>query len=198
MTAPTLRTVQVDAPWERLHRAEADILAGLLAPAERQAVHRRLGLPPPPGPAWVPASAGAAGSRFAAPLGPGALYLASNLATCIQEVAHHHARQCAASLGTPPGTRAVLRHLVFQMAGTLADASRDRTGGLHHPSEYGPSWAFGSRARAAGLAGVQYRSVRSKDGRCLAVFENRALAFLRVDFGAVVLAWDGVTSHRIA
>ena len=194
-----LRTLGVIGPWERLHRAESNTLASLLTASEREAVHRRLGLPASPAqPAWVPASAGERGGRFAEPHGPGALYLGNDLATCMQEVAHHHALNCAASVGTPPGARAVFQHLRFQVSATLADAAALRGGGLHDPSNYAPSWSFGRLARAAGLAGVHYRSVRRRGGRCLALFENRAARFLRVEFGAVVLEWDGRGSRRVA
>lgn len=194
---PALRALKVAGPWDRLHRAEPDILAGLLTAAERDAVRRRLGLGPVEAPLWVPDTAGA-GGRFAGPLGPGALYLGNDLETCVQEVIHHHALHCLASLGTPQGTRAVLQHRVFQVDGTLADASGDRKGNLHHPSDYAPSWAFGARVRASNLAGVHYRSVRREGGRCLAVFDARAAVFQRADFGAVVLEWDGAASRRIA
>lgn len=172
----------------------------LLTAAEREAVQRRLGLPihTADRPAWVPPAAGDEGGRFLAPHGPGALYLGESLATCIEEVAYHHGRHCAASLGTPSGTRAVFRHLVFRVAGRFADASRDRRLGLHLPADYAPSWAYGSRIRGLGLAGVHYRSVRRRGGRCLAVFDGRWVALLRAEMGAVVLEWDGTASHRIA
>ena len=190
-----IASVPVAGPWDRLHRSESDILAGLLSAAELAAVNRRLGLATR-GPQWVPADAGESGGRFAAPRGPGALYLGDDLATCAAEVAHHHGRRCAASLGTPPGSRAVFRHLVFQVAGTMAEAARTRRL-LYLPEDYGPSWAYGANARAAGLAGVHYRSVRRKAGLCLAVFEDAAAVFLRVEFGAVILEWDGAVSRRI-
>lgn len=193
-----LRILRVTGPWDRLHRAEADLLASLLTAAEREALDRRLGRPPARTPAWVPPSSGARGGRFAAPHGPGALYLGNDLATCIQEVIHHHSRHCAASVGTPPGTRAVLRHLLFQVDADLADASRDRGGGLHEPDAYGPSWAYGRTVLEADGAGIHYRSVRKRGGRCLALFKPQAFTFLRVEFGAVVLEWDGRASHRIA
>jgi hypothetical protein len=192
-----LKTIQISGPWQRLHRAESSLLAGLLSFQELDAVNRRLGLPSSPQ-AWIPASAGDLGGRFALPHGPGALYLGQEQATCINEVIHHHALHCRASLGTPPGTRAVFQHLVFQVSGTLADASVVRGGGLHDPLDYAPSWAYGHRVRSLGLAGVHYRSVRHRGGRCLAVFENRALRFLSIVFGAVVLEWDGSSSRRIA
>lgn len=190
--------VEVAGPWERLHRAESNTLASLLTACEQEAVHRRLGLPAPALPTWIPATTGEQGGRFAEPHGPGALHLGNDLATCLREVAHHHARICAASVGTPPGTRAVFRHLIFRVSGTLADAARLHGGGLHDPASYAPSWRFARLARAAALEGVHYRSVRRRGGRCLAVFENRTVRFLRVEFGAVVLEWDGGASRRIA
>jgi hypothetical protein len=178
---------------------DADALTGLLTPQEREAVDRRLGLRPATAPkTWVPPSAGADGSRFAAPQGRGALYLGDTLATCLKAILHHHARLCAASVGTPAGIRALFRHLVFQVAGDLADAAVVRGGGLHDPSNYAPSWGYGRRARAQGLQGVHYRSVRNRRGRCLAIFEERAVRFLRIQFGAVLLEWDGTVSRRIA
>lgn len=199
MNPAPLRRLQVMGPWHRLHRAESETIAGLLSTPERDAVNRRLSLRPrnqPP--AWIPPRADGEGSRFCEPLGPGALYLGNELPTCLAEVAHHHARHCAASLGTPPGSRAVLRHLIFQVSGTLADATAAPRGGLHDPSTHVPSWAYGRQARAEGLQGVHYRSVRRRGGRCLAIFEERAVRFLRSELGAVILEWDGSTSRRIA
>jgi hypothetical protein len=197
--AHAVPALQVEGPWARLHRAESDILASLLSVAEVAAIHRRLGLPAANAPAaWVPPSAGGVGARFAEPHGPGALYLALDLETCQAEIIHHHGRWCAESVGMPPGTRAVFRHLVFEVSGAMADATRERGGGLHDRSDYGSSWGYGRLVRAAGLDGVHYRSVRKRGGRCLAVFENRAVRFARVEFGAVVLEWDGTASRRIA
>lgn len=190
--------LRVSGSWSRLHRAESEALAALLSAEEREAVRRRLGLAPggEPGPAWIPPTAGPQGARFSPPQGPGALYLADDLATCVAEVAHHHARLCRASLGTPPGTRAVFRHLRFQVAGAFADATGDPA--LRDPGDYGPSWAFGARARSGGLDGVHYGSARREDARCLAVFQARAVRYRRTEAGAVLLEWDGTTSRRIA
>lgn len=198
VSAASLPKVEVIGPWERLHRAESNTLAALLTAREQEAVHRRLGIPTPALPAWIPVTAGEQGGRFAEPHGPGVLYLGNDLATCLKEVAHHHARICAASVGTPPGARAVFRHLIFRVAGTLADAASLHGDGLHDPASYAPSWRFARLARAAALEGVHYRSVRRRGGRCLAVFEPRTARFLRVEFGAVVLEWDGSASQRIA
>ena len=195
--AHPLRVIRIQGPWARLHRAESDLLASLLTAAELAAVNRRLGLPASP-PAWVPAGTSDAGGRFAEPHGPGALYLGRDLATCLAEVIHHHDGICRASTGTPPGARAVFRHLVFQVSGTMADATAERTAALHDPSSHGPSWGYSRLARTAGLDGVHYRSARRRGGRCLAVFRNRAAAFSHVEYGAVVLEWDGTVSRRIA
>ncbi len=190
---PVLPVLPVSGPWNRLHRLEADPLAALLAPEERAAVSRRLGHLFPA--TWVPPSAGPAGSRYAPPLGPGALYLAADVETCAAEVAHHHARACAASRGTPPGTRAVFRQLAFQVEGIMGDAAAL---GPEDPDDYGPSWGFGTRAREGGLDGILYRSARRTGGRCLAVFNEGAVTFLRAETGAVVLEWDGDQSRRLA
>jgi hypothetical protein len=192
------RRLAVTGPWDRLHRAESEVMAGLLSVAERAAVNRRLGLPAPEAPVWIPAWAGASGGRFTEPGGPGSLYLGLDLATCVAEVAHHHARACAASIGTPAGTRAVFRHLVFQVQGEFAGACGERRAGLHDPATYAPSWGYGRRARGAGADGVHYRSVRRRGGRCLGVFRPPAAIFLRVEFGAVILEWDGRVSVRFA
>ncbi|WP_005033292.1 RES family NAD+ phosphorylase [Holophaga foetida] len=192
-----LRTLTVMGPWVRLHRAESDVLAALLSAEERDAVNRRLGRPTSKVPAWLPPSMGDQGGRFAEPHGPGALYLGNTLETCVAEVIHHHGLHCMASVGTPPGTRAVLRHLLFQVAGDFADASLDRRGGLHNPEDYAASWGFGRKVRQAGLPGVHYRSVRKRGGRCLAVFNGQVARFLRHELGAVILEWDGMRSRRI-
>lgn len=92
----------------------------------------------------------------------------------------------------------MLTHLRFQVEGVFADAAGTRMRGLHDPGDYGPSWAYGTRARAADLQGVHYRCVRREGGRCLAVFTEEALNFLGTQQGAVVLEWDGTASRRIA
>lgn len=197
MTTPTIATIQTtDDTWHRLHRADSGVLAALLlSPAEAGAVARRLGsiVSKPP---WVPPTAGP-GGRFAEPHGPGVLYLGLDLDTCLAEILYHHARICAASVGTPPGTQGVFRHLVFAVSGTFADVTKGHVP-LHDPVSYTASWAYSRCIRAACLDGVHYRSVRKRGGRCLGVFVSPAATFSRVEFGAVVLEWDGSASRRIA
>lgn len=191
----TLAAIQIETPWHRLHRAESSVLAAILSPPEAAAVARRLG-PIVATSSWVPPNAGP-GGRFAEPHGPGVLYLGHDLDTCLAEVIYHHARICAASVGTPPGARGVFRHLIFSVNGTFADVTKGHTP-LHDPGSYVASWAFARRVRAACFDGVHYRSVRRRGGRCLGVFTNPAAIFSRVEFGAVVLEWDGSVSRRIA
>lgn len=194
MTA-NLAAIQIETPWHRLHRAEASILAAFLSPPEAAAVARRLdsfiAMPP-----WIPPNAGP-GGRFAEPHGPGVLYLGHGLDTCLAEFIHHHARICAASIGTPPGARGVFRHQIFTVNGIFADVTKGHTP-LHDPISYAASWACARLIRAACLDGVHYRSVRRRGGRCLGVFTTSAATFSRAELGAVVLEWDGSTSRRIA
>nr|WP_320132545.1 RES family NAD+ phosphorylase [uncultured Holophaga sp.] len=193
-----MRLLEVTGTWTRLHRAESGALVALLNAEERAAVARRLGRTLPTGSSWVPPVQAGGGARFAEPGGPGALYLGNTLETCVAEVQYHHGRICSESVGTPAGTRATFRQLVFSVSGSYADASGDRRGGLHDPGSYAASWAYARKARAAGLPGVHYRSVRRRGGRCLAVFAAAAVRFLRQEWGAVVLEWDGEKSVRIA
>jgi hypothetical protein len=67
-----------------------------------------------------------------------------------------------------------------------------------NPTEYAPSWDFGRQVRAARIDGVHYARVRRAGGACLAVFQDPAVRFDHLEFGAVLLEWDGAKSVRIA
>lgn len=194
--ARNLGCTHILGPWLRLHRAESEALAAHLSAAQIDAVYRRLRLPSPALPTWIPATAGQH-CRFAEPGVAGALYLADTIETCVAEVVHHHGRICRESVGTPPGTRAVFRHLLFQVDGRMAEVVGRRSAAMR-ADDYGPSWTFGRKVRAAGLDGIRYPSVRALPGTCLAVLEERAVRFDRVEFGAIVLEWDGSHSNRMA
>jgi hypothetical protein len=191
-----LHSLRVSGFWARLHNANSSVLDSLLTGAEVAAIARRLGRPIPVTPDWVPADSGEAGGRFAQPRHAGALYLGNDLETCVAEIIHHHSILCADSDTTPVGMHSTYRHLVFRIAGTMAEATRHGRL-LLNPSDYAASWNFGRRVRKAQLDGVNYLSVRAPGGTCLAIFENRAVQFHHVEFGAVLLEWDGSRSRRI-
>ena len=194
MTA-RLAAIQIATHWHRLRRAEASNLAAFLSPPEATAVARRLGSIIATHP-WIPPNAGP-GGRFAEPHGSGVLCLVHDLDTCVADIIHHHTRIWAASIGTPPGARGTFRHLIFTVNGTFVDITKGHTP-LYDSVSHAASWAYARNVRAACLDGVHYRSIRRRGGRCLGVFTNPAATFSRVEFGAVVLEWDGSASRRIA
>lgn len=198
MAAPGtgIRTTRVSGLWSRLHNANSSVLSSLLDLEEQAAVNRRLGLPAPAEPVWIAPTAGPNGGRFTRPGGSGALYLGNDLATCLAEVIHHQNLLFASAPATPRGMRPSFRHLIFRVDGIMAQATK-HGGSLLHPADYTASWTFGTLVRAANLDGVRYPSVRAAHGTCVAVFGNRAVRFERVDFGAVVLEWDGTAAVRI-
>lgn len=120
----------------------------------------------------------------------GVFYAARDRATAIAETAHHHARFLAATREGP-------MHLpmrAYQVAidarlhdlrpeGAVPAAVFDRDG-------YGVAQALGSRLRAAGSAGVVYRSVRRAAGHCAGLFKPRG-ASACVHAAVLLYAWDG-------
>jgi hypothetical protein len=199
MAAPAparIHTTSVSGTWFRLHNVNSSILASLLDLEEQRAVNRRLGLPGPEEVQWIPATSGPHGGRFVRPGGPGALYLGDALATCLAEVIHHQNLLFASAPSTPRGMHTSFRQLVFRVDGAMADAARHGRP-LRHPIDYAPSWVFGAQVRAARLDGIRYTSVRATRGSCVAAFESGAARFDRVEYGAVVLEWDGSTVVRI-
>jgi hypothetical protein len=61
---------------------------------------------------------------------------------------------------------------------------------VYDPDDYAPAQALGRRLRAAGSAGVAYRSVRHERGQCVGLFRPRGAS--RCLHAAYLLyAWDG-------
>ena len=60
----------------------------------------------------------------------------------------------------------------------------------HAADDYGASRALGARLRAAGSAGVAYRSVRHAGGQCVGLFRPRG-ASACVHAAILLYAWDG-------
>ncbi len=126
------------------------------------------------------------GSRFAAG-DAGVFYAARSRETAMAETAFHHARFLAAT-----AERAM--HLPMRLYHVDVDATlHDLRRGFdaeHDPADYGAARALGARLRAAGSAGVVYRSVRHAGGQCVGLFRPRGAA--RCLHAAILLyAWDG-------
>ena len=60
----------------------------------------------------------------------------------------------------------------------------------HAPDDYSASRATGARLRAAGSAGVAYRSVRHPGGQCVGLFRPRG-ASACLHAAILLYAWDG-------
>jgi RES domain-containing protein len=135
-------------------------------------------------------------NRFNGP-GRGAWYAALDADTCLQEVAFH----MADFLGRTGDYRAVVEYVELHasLAGEFVDL-RDATG---HPSlDPNPSTAYpvgnalAEAARAAGLNGIIYPSVRHSGGTCFAVLWPHAVQ--SVAQGAYWrLEWSGTLTPKI-
>jgi len=120
----------------------------------------------------------------------GMFYAARERATAVAETRYHHARFLAATAQGP-------MHLPMRLYHVKIDARlhdlRPREPGFeacHHPDDYGPARALGRSLRAAGSAGVVYRSVRHAGGQCVGLFSPRgARDCLHAAF--LLYAWDG-------
>ena len=120
----------------------------------------------------------------------GVFYAARDRATAIAETAYHHARFLAATAQGP-------MHLpmrVYQVAidarlhdlrpaGVVPAAVFDR-------DRYAAAQALSGQLRAAGSAGVVYRSVRRSAGHCVGLFKPRG-ARACVHAAILLYAWNG-------
>ncbi len=129
------------------------------------------------------------GSRFSA--GEyGVFYAARERATAVAETRYHHGRFLAATRQGPI-------HLPMRLYSVAIDARLHdlRPPGsvpaaVYAPGDYGASQALGARLRAAGSAGVAYRSVRHEGGQCVGLFQPRG-ASACVHSAYLLYAWDG-------
>jgi len=129
------------------------------------------------------------GSRFSDG-GYGVFYAARDRATAVAETRHHHARFLAA-------TRQPAMHLPMRLYAVAIDARLHdlRPAGVvpaavFDPDDYTTAQALGAQLRAAGSAGVAYRSVRHERGQCVGLFRPRGAS--RCLHAAYLLyAWDG-------
>jgi hypothetical protein len=120
----------------------------------------------------------------------GVFYAARERATAVAETRHHHGRFLAA-------TQQPAMHLPMRLYHVAIDARLHDlrpAGGVppavYDPDDYAPAQALGRRLRAAGSAGVAYRSVRHERGQCVGLFRPRGAS--RCLHAAYLLyAWDG-------
>jgi hypothetical protein len=129
------------------------------------------------------------GSRFSAG-DYGVFYAARERATAVAETRYHHARFLA-DTGQGP------THLPMRLYSVAIDARLHdlRPAGsvpeaVYAPDDYTAGRALGARLRAAGSAGVAYRSVRHPQGQCVGLFQPRG-ASACVHAAFLLYAWDG-------
>lgn len=130
-----------------------------------------------------------AGSRFSDG-SYGVFYAARDRATAVAETCHHHGRFLAAT-----AQRAM--HLPMRLYHVQIDARLHdlRPPGavppaVHDPDDYTAARALGGRLRAAGSAGVAYRSVRQAGGQNVGLF-NPLGASACLHAAHLLYAWDG-------
>ena len=123
----------------------------------------------------------------------GMFYAAREQRTAIRETQHHLGRFLAA-------TNEAAIHLQMRLYHVAIDARLHDLRGpgpslaaLHDPDRYAASRTVGAALRAAGSAGVVYRSVRDAPrGECVGLFKPRAASGC-VHAAHLLYAWDGKT-----
>lgn len=122
----------------------------------------------------------------------GMFYAAREQRTAIRETQHHLGRFLAA-------THEAAMHLQMRLYHVAIDARLHDLRGdaaalqaVHDPDHYGAARTLGSALRAAGSAGVVYRSVRDTGGECVGLFKPRAASGC-VHAAHLLYAWDGST-----
>jgi hypothetical protein len=133
------------------------------------------------------------GSRYSAG-DYGVFYAARERATAVAETRHHHGRFLAATQQRAQHLPMRLYHV--SIAARLHDL-RPLPGvpgaadaAVFDPDDYSAAQAVGARLRAAGSAGVAWRSVRHAGGQCVGLFKpGGASACLHAAY--LLYAWDG-------
>jgi RES domain len=122
----------------------------------------------------------------------GAYYAAADLATAIAEVRYHRAR-FAAQTPTPPMDFDE-RVIEADIDADLVDLREEPASSPLYdpePEHYAHGQARAAAARAEGVDGLVYASVRRIGGECVAIFTPRLIANARTS-GYVGLRWDGM------
>lgn len=120
----------------------------------------------------------------------GVFYAAHDRMTAIAETQYHHARFLAAT--AQPAMQLSMRLYAVKISATLHDL---RPAGavppaVYSPDDYSASQALARRLRAAGSAGVVYRSVRHAEGECVGLFRPKG-ASACVHAAYLLYAWNG-------
>ncbi len=136
------------------------------------------------------------GSRFSAGR-YGVFYAARERATAVAETKHHHALFLAATAQPAHHLPMRLYHVTVQAR--LHDlrpqmarnpALQAANAAVHSPHSWAAAQALGAQLRAAGSAGVAFRSARHAGGQCVALFKPTA-ASACVHAAYLLYAWDG-------
>jgi hypothetical protein len=120
----------------------------------------------------------------------GVFYAARERATAVAETRYHHARFLAATAQGPMHLPMRLYHVAI--AAQLHDlrARNPDFDACHDPDSYAASRRLAAALRAAGSAGVVYRSVRHAGGQCVGLFTPLG-ARQCVHAAYLLYAWDG-------
>ncbi len=119
----------------------------------------------------------------------GVFYAASDQATAIAETRYHLGNFMRAT--SEPPMQHQMRAYHVEVSGKFQDVRQlPMTEALYDPVSYGQSQAFARTARAAGVIGICYRSVRASQGDCIAAFKTTPLSNCR-HASQLLYQWDG-------
>jgi RES domain len=120
----------------------------------------------------------------------GVFYAARERPTAVAETRYHQARFLSATKEGPMHLPMRLYHVAIDArlhdlrpAGAVASA-------VYDPGDYSAGQALGRGLRAAGSAGVAYRSVRHDAGQCVGLFRPRGASGCH-HAAYLLYAWDG-------
>jgi hypothetical protein len=125
----------------------------------------------------------------------GVYYAAEHLETAILETVYHLERRLRAGRAAPDDM--AQRAYVGAIAGRVADLTADPEAAapLMAPDDYAASQRFGAEARAAGVDGILFESVRHPGHRALAIFRPPCVAPPAQE-RHLLYDWDGKRIRR--
>ena len=101
----------------------------------------------------------------------GILYAGNRFETALLETVHHHARFMART-GEAAGWTSQFREILLDVAAALHDLRGEDSAFVpaYADSDYRAAQALAKSLKAAGSEGIVYRSVRDREGQCVALF----------------------------